>query len=83
MANVKTAISLEKSLFEQVDLMSKSLKISRSRLFSIAAQEYLKRCQNVELLDKLNAAYDDVTETQSDNVAKMRPNHLKMVKDQW
>ena len=83
MANVKTAISLEKPLFEQVNMMAKNLNISRSRLFSIAVQEYLKRCQNFELLDKINAAYDDVTETNSDTVSKMRPNHLKMVKDQW
>jgi len=83
MANVKTSISLEKLLFEQVDVMAKSLKISRSQLFSIAALEYLKRCQNSELLDKINEAYDDVTEIDSEIVSRMRPNHRKMAKDQW
>lgn len=83
MANVKTAISLEKPLFEQVNVMAKNLNISRSRLFSIAVQDYLKRCQNIELLDKIDAAYDDVAETNSKIVTRMRPNHLKMVKDQW
>jgi metal-responsive CopG/Arc/MetJ family transcriptional regulator len=63
--------------------MAKNLNISRSRLFSIAVQEYLKRCQNIELLDKINAAYDDVAENSSEIIVKMRPNHFKMVKDQW
>ncbi|MBA3027708.1 MAG: CopG family transcriptional regulator [Desulfobacteraceae bacterium] len=83
MANVKTAISLEKQLFEKVNVMAKNLNISRSRLFSIAVQEYLKRCQNIELLDKINDAYDDIDGINSDIVTKMRPNHYKMVKDQW
>ena len=83
MANIKTAISLEKPLFEQVNLMAKNLNISRSRLFSIAVQEYLKRCENIELLSKINSAYDDVAQTSSEMVTKMRPNHLKMVKDKW
>lgn len=83
MANIKTAISLEKPLFDQVNSMAKNLNISRSRLFAIAVQEYMKRYKNLELLDEINAAYDDVPEIETNIVTQMRPIHYKMVRDQW
>ena len=82
MPNVKTAISIEKSVFEQMDAISKQTKISRSRLFAIAAQEFIQRNKNVELLKALNAAYEDLPETEP-NVSRMRSIHHKIVKDQW
>jgi metal-responsive CopG/Arc/MetJ family transcriptional regulator len=41
MPTIKTAISIEKPIFEQMDVLAKNLKISRSRLFVLAAQEFL------------------------------------------
>ena len=80
--NMKTAISIEKSTFQQMDTLAKKLKISRSRLFAIAAQEFLQRNKNMDLLKSLNAAYDDLPETEP-IVEKMRSTHYKTVKDQW
>lgn len=40
---MKTAISLPDELFHQIDLCSRQLKISRSRLLADAAREYLAR----------------------------------------
>ncbi len=39
MAGVKTAISVEKKLFEQVNQLAKEKHISRSRLFVLAVAE--------------------------------------------
>jgi len=82
MANMKTAISIEKSIFKQMDALAKKTKISRSRLFAIAAREFIQRNKNIDLLKSLNAAYDDLPETES-LVANMRSTHYKIVKDQW
>ena len=82
MANMKTAISIEKSIFEQMDVLAKKAKISRSRLFAIAAREFIQRNKNMDLLKSLNAAYDDLPEIEP-VVTKMRPAHYKLVKDQW
>ena len=79
---MKTAISIEKPIFQQMDLLAKKLKISRSRLFSIAAQEFLQKNKNIDLLNSLNAAYDDLPETEP-IVSRMRSTHYKIVKDQW
>jgi hypothetical protein len=40
---MKTAISIPDDLFEEVERFSRRLKVSRSRLFTEAAREYLAR----------------------------------------
>ncbi len=64
MANVKTAISLQESLFVQADDLASELKISRSRLFALAIKEFIQRHENRELLEGLNAAYDDFPDSE-------------------
>ena len=82
MASIKTAISIEKPIFEQMDILAKDLKISRSRVFALAAEEFIQRHKNIELLEALNKAHSDVSEPET-TVPKMRPKHYKLVKDQW
>ncbi len=57
MEYVKTAISVQKSLFEEADILAHQMKVPRSRLFVLALEEYIKRHQNRVLLEKFNAAY--------------------------
>ncbi|VEN72669.1 conserved hypothetical protein [Candidatus Desulfarcum epimagneticum] len=82
MPNVKTAISVEKSIFERMDVLAKNLNTSRSRLFAMAAREFLQRHHHKELLKSINHAYDDLSESDP-LIQKMRPGHHEMVKDQW
>jgi len=82
MPNIKTAISIEKPVFEKMDILAKNLKISRSRLFSMAAREFIHRHKNAEIFDLINEAYDDLPESEP-IVSAMRPKHYKIVKDQW
>ena len=82
MPNVKTAISIEQPIFEQMDVLAKNLKVSRSRLFAMAAREFIQRHNNIELLKLLNEAYADLPESEP-VVTMMHSNHYKMVKDQW
>ena len=82
MPNIKTGISIEKPIFDQVNELAQNLNISRSRLFVMAVQEFMQRHKNMELLQAINEAYDDLQEPETKIVEKMRPRHLKMVKDQ-
>ncbi|OEU62231.1 MAG: CopG family transcriptional regulator [Desulfobacterales bacterium PC51MH44] len=82
MANIKTAISIEKPIFEQMNILATDLNISRSRVFSLAAQEFIQRHKNIKLLQLLNEAYDDLPESEP-IVSKMRSRHYKVVKEQW
>lgn len=84
MGSIKTAISLEKPLFEQIEALAKEMKVSRSRLFVLAAQEFLDRHENRKLLEAINHAYDDMPYAAEDEfLAQMRDRHAEVVKDQW
>ena len=84
MGNIKTAISIDKPLFEQVNNLAHELNTSRSRIFALAATEFIKRHNNQKLLEAINAAYDDVPEFKEESLKSMiRSKHLKMVKDKW
>ena len=84
MANIKTAISIDKPLFEQVDNLAHELNTSRSRIFSMAATEFIQRHKNQQLLEAINAAYDDIPDVKEETLKSMiRSKHIKMIKDQW
>lgn len=57
MAAVKTAISLDETIFHDVDALARRMNISRSEVFARAAQDFVRRQQNRELLEKINRAY--------------------------
>lgn len=84
MPNIKTAISIEKPLFEEMEELALELKTSRSRVFSLAAQEFIDRHRNQKLLQAINKAYEDIPDDKEKSLRSiMRQRHLRMVKDQW
>ena len=84
MANVKTAVSVQKSLFDQVEALAKKLHVSRSRLFNLALADYFERYQNQTLLEEINQAYPDEPDpTDRDRLTKMRKHHRKIVEGEW
>jgi len=84
MTVVKTAISLQRSLFEQVDALAQELEISRSRLFALAAEAFIQRYQNQKLLQAINDAYDDLPDPEEESLRhRMRQQHRQLVKGQW
>ncbi|MFO7728695.1 MAG: CopG family transcriptional regulator [Desulfonatronovibrio sp.] len=84
MRSIKTAISIEKPLFEQINSLADEMDTSRSRIFSLAAKEFIQRHKNKDLLDAINSAYSDVTDEKEASLkAAMRSRHRNMVQDQW
>lgn len=84
MGNIKTAISLNKPLFEQIEALAREMHVSRSRLFVLAAQEFLERHKNRKLLQAINDAYDDMPTAEEDELlAKMRDRHSEVVNERW
>ena len=81
---VKTAISIQKSLFQQAESLAQELNVSRSQLFGLAIETFVKNHQNQILLQEINKAYSDEPDT-SDKVrlSKMRKHHRKIVRDKW
>ena len=57
MANIKTAISIPKNLFEATNQLAEELNVSRSHLFAMAIQDFIERRKNRELLAQINEVY--------------------------
>jgi len=84
MPNVKTAISLQQSLFEQVDALAQELAVSRSRVFVLAVEDFIQRRQNRQLLEAINEAYADLPDAEEQTLRRqMRQQHRQMVEGQW
>jgi len=84
MTNIKTAISIPEPLFEQVEALARQAQISRSRLFVLAVEEFIRRHENQELLQAINRAYDDLPSPEEQTYRqRMRRKHRQLVKDQW
>jgi metal-responsive CopG/Arc/MetJ family transcriptional regulator len=84
MENVKTAISIQKALFDQAEDLARKMKVSRSRLFVLALEDYLRRQQNREMLAQINAAYADEPDPSEQMLRrKSKRQHRKIVEGEW
>jgi len=84
MANIKTAISLQKSLFDQVDALADEMKVSRSRVFALAVEDFVRRHQSRRLLERINTAYDDAPDpTEAALRRRLRRPHRRIVEGDW
>ena len=85
MTIVKTAISIQKSLFQRAEEIAKEMKISRSRLFVLAVEDFIRRRQNEHLLDEINLAYsDDPDKNEQDELRRIQRKSIKsMAGNEW
>ena len=84
MQAIKTAVSLDKSIFDQAEALANTLKVSRSKLYSIALQDFFEHQKNRELLAQINAVYDDEPDTNEKRVQnKLRRQHRRMAEGEW
>lgn len=56
---IKTAISIEESLFKEADRLAREMKLSRSGLVSLAVKEYVERRKAEEMIRQINEANAD------------------------
>jgi len=84
MQAVKTAISLEKTLFDQAETAARAMKVSRSRLFAIALQDFFEHQRSRELLAQINEAWDDEPDaTEKTLRQKSRRLQRRLVDGEW
>ena len=85
MRNVKTAISLQKSLFEQVEALAREMKVSRSRVFVLALENFVREYQDRLLFEKINKAFEEAPpdKTERKRLQPLRRHHRRMVEGEW
>ncbi len=84
MASIKTAISIEKPLFDELEALAKEMEVSRSYLITLAAREYVQRHKSQKLLEAINAAYHEKADPAETRLQKqMRSKQRELIKDEW
>ncbi len=82
MPGVKTAISLDEKLFNRVNELARKMHISRSRLFTLAVDDYLKKQENEYLLAQLNKAYAETDDEEIKISNSMKSKQRKIVEQE-
>ena len=80
MQSVKTAISIKNSLFEEVESLARKMKVPRSRLFTLALEDYIQRQKNRKLLMQIDAVYTEERDPAEETLHRQyRRQHRRMV----
>lgn len=83
--SVKTAISMQQHLFDEANELASELNVSRSRLFVLAIEEFLKKNESKKMLNQINAAFvdsPDEEEKASRNLMKKKQKQI-VEHDPW
>ena len=84
MQSVKTAVSIKKSLFEEVESLARKMKVPRSRLFTLALEDYIQRQKNRKLLMQIDAVYTEERDPAEETLRRQyRRQHRRMVEGEW
>lgn len=85
MANVKTAVSLQESLFEQVERLAQEMNVSRSRLFALALENFIRDYQDRQLFEAINQASAEIADDpiEQTRLRQIRRHHRRTVEGEW
>ena len=82
MSQFKTAISIDHSVFQQMDALARSLHMSRSQVFEIAAREFLRAYKDQKVTEQLNKVYSgSVDEDDYQLLKALKPRYRKILED--
>jgi metal-responsive CopG/Arc/MetJ family transcriptional regulator len=85
MTHIKTAVSLQKSLFEQVERLAQEMKVSRSRLFVLALENFIRDYQDRQLFETINQACAEISDDpiEQTRLRQIRRQQRRMVEGEW
>jgi metal-responsive CopG/Arc/MetJ family transcriptional regulator len=84
MATIKTAISIDKNLFDHVNELAAEIKLSRSQIFSQAVQYFIDKRDDLDLIRRINQAYSDVLDSgETELLEKSKRKYKEIVKERW
>ena len=84
MAMIKTAISLSEIIYEEMNALAQRLHIPRSQLFALAAEEFLQRHKNKDLVRKINEALSNQSSREDKQwLRAAKRKHRQIMDDKW
>jgi metal-responsive CopG/Arc/MetJ family transcriptional regulator len=83
MAQIKTAISVPKNLFQETDQIAHEMNLPRSQVITLALEEFIRRYQNKKLLEQINKAYTaPMTSDEKESLEIILSQQKKLVRDE-
>ena len=72
-------------MFEQAEVLARELKVSRSRLFVMALENFVREYQDRQLLDRINqaCAAAPLDKTERVYLRRARRAHRRLVEGEW
>jgi CHASE3 domain sensor protein len=67
---MKVAVSIPDPIFDQAESLARRLKLSRSKVYARALQEFVANNDGPSLTEQINAALDEIGEQEPDEFAR-------------
>ncbi len=84
MPTIKTAISIDEHVFRQAEEVACLLKVSRSRAFALAMEDFARRQKSEQITRQLNETYANEAENEDREIVRqMRPTHRRLAEAEW
>jgi metal-responsive CopG/Arc/MetJ family transcriptional regulator len=82
--SMKIAISVDDSLITEADGAAREMGVSRSRLFSLALESYLRNREHGRMLEQLNRVYTDEAASSDKLMAKrVKAKFREAIVEKW
>ena len=85
MSNVKASVSIEETIFEQAERLAERMQVSRSRLYSMALEMFIEKCESQQILQQLNQFYEEHPPDAEEErlLGAMRRRQRRLVEGEW
>ena len=83
MTSIKTAISLDRSLFEQADALAQAMNTSRSGLIALALKELIERRRRDEISAQVEAVVQELGNDYPMPHGGLRKMQRRLVEGTW
>jgi metal-responsive CopG/Arc/MetJ family transcriptional regulator len=80
---MKTAISVDDDLITEADRTAREMGVSRSRLFSLALENYLRNREHGKILEQLNRVYADEAGADKLMAKRLKAKFRKTIGEKW
>ena len=81
---MKTAISVNDQLMTAADRTAREIGVSRSRLFSIALEDYLRKREQESIVEQLNQVYGNKPDASEKRTsARLKTKFRRTIKERW
>ena len=78
---MKTAVSISDNVYKKAERFAKKAKITRSKLYSTAIEEYLERQERKKIIEQINKVCEEV-DTSVDPFWRTMQGRV-LAKDEW